>query len=100
MATLAHCAYCFESLSASLEKRQPLSLAEVEELWDKYASSTGVVQQDQGDADDAEDDDDDPSLIMRIGGVLVSEVMVFSDCADLSLFTCSGLQGPGSVSLE
>ncbi|KAK8217920.1 ammecr1 family protein [Phyllosticta capitalensis] len=60
MATLAHCAYCFESLSASLEKRQPLSLAEVEELWDKYASSTGVVQQDQGDADDAEDDDDDP----------------------------------------
>ncbi|KAK7528060.1 AMMECR1 domain-containing protein [Phyllosticta citriasiana] len=36
MATLAHCAYCFESLSASLEKRQPLSLAQVEELWEKY----------------------------------------------------------------
>ncbi|KAK7546700.1 ammecr1 family protein [Phyllosticta citricarpa] len=40
MATLAHCAYCFESLSASLEKRQPLSLAQVEELWEKYTSST------------------------------------------------------------
>jgi len=36
MATTAHCAYCFECLSANLEKRKPLSLAAVEELWDRY----------------------------------------------------------------
>lgn len=36
MATQAHCAYCFESLSASLEKRAPLSLHQIEALWKKY----------------------------------------------------------------
>lgn len=36
MATQAHCAYCFESLAASLEKRPQLSLREVEALWSKY----------------------------------------------------------------
>jgi uncharacterized protein (TIGR00296 family) len=36
MATEAHCAYCFESLVASLEKRQPFSLSDVESLWAKY----------------------------------------------------------------
>jgi hypothetical protein len=36
MASRAHCAYCFESLSASLEKRTPLSLPQVESLWTQY----------------------------------------------------------------
>jgi hypothetical protein len=36
MATPAHCAYCFESLSARLERRKQLSLTQVEELWDLY----------------------------------------------------------------
>ncbi|KAF2433868.1 hypothetical protein EJ08DRAFT_607095 [Tothia fuscella] len=36
MATVPHCVYCFECLSSSLEKRKPLSLAQVEELWDQY----------------------------------------------------------------
>jgi len=38
MATQAHCAYCFESLAASLEKRPGLSLPEVEALWSKYTA--------------------------------------------------------------
>ncbi|CAE7210383.1 hypothetical protein CFE70_009297 [Pyrenophora teres f. teres 0-1] len=38
MATQAHCAYCFESLAASLEKRPALSLAQVQTLWAKYTS--------------------------------------------------------------
>jgi hypothetical protein len=36
MGTEAHCAYCIETLSASLEKRQPLALGEIEALWNKY----------------------------------------------------------------
>ncbi|KAI8939480.1 hypothetical protein NX059_003253 [Plenodomus lindquistii] len=36
MATQAHCAFCFETLTASLEKRPALSLPEVEALWSKY----------------------------------------------------------------
>jgi hypothetical protein len=39
MATEAHCAYCFESLAASLEKRPALSLRQVEALWKKYNAS-------------------------------------------------------------
>jgi len=38
MATQAQCAYCFECLSASLEKRKPLSLHQTEELWEQYES--------------------------------------------------------------
>jgi AMME syndrome candidate gene 1 protein len=37
-ATVAQCAYCFESLSASLQKRKQLSLGEVEQLWDEYTN--------------------------------------------------------------
>jgi uncharacterized protein (TIGR00296 family) len=33
MATKAHCAYCFESLVASFERRKPLSLSQIEQLW-------------------------------------------------------------------
>jgi hypothetical protein len=36
MATQAHCAFCFETLSAQFNKRQPLSLAQVEDLWESY----------------------------------------------------------------
>ncbi|CBX98433.1 hypothetical protein IAQ61_010523 [Plenodomus lingam] len=39
MATQAHCAFCFETLAASLEKRPGLSLPEVEALWSKYNRS-------------------------------------------------------------
>ena len=46
MATTAHCLYCFESLSASLEKREALSLRQVEELWAQYEIATGLRQAD------------------------------------------------------
>src|SRR3954467_8522553 len=48
MATQAHCAYCFEALSASLEKRHPLNLRETEDLWKRYNSDpTDDAQQPQ-----------------------------------------------------
>lgn len=40
MATQAHCAYCFEALTASLEKRPGLSLSDVEALWNKYSAKS------------------------------------------------------------
>jgi uncharacterized protein (TIGR00296 family) len=47
MATPAHCAYCFESLVARFENRQPLSLSRVEELWAEQAETkedaSGVI---------------------------------------------------------
>lgn len=52
MATQAHCAYCFESLAASFEQRQPLSLKKVQELWAEY-------EQEHGQADNEEEEDDD-----------------------------------------
>ena len=38
MATVAHCLYCFETLSASLEHRKPLSLAQVDAFWRRYCA--------------------------------------------------------------
>ncbi|KAF2220065.1 AMMECR1 domain-containing protein [Elsinoe ampelina] len=54
MATLAHCAYCFESLSATFEQRQPLTLPRVEELWDEYTQAVA-------EADGPEDEQDTKS---------------------------------------
>lgn len=52
MATEAHCAYCFESLAASLEKRPALSLRQVEALWKKYnaESTTTDTEIENGDS--------------------------------------------------
>lgn len=57
MATTAHCAHCFESLSASLEKRQPLSMQEIEELWEKYNSPDDLDDEDEVETDEDEDED-------------------------------------------
>jgi AMME syndrome candidate gene 1 protein len=40
MATTAFCAYCLECLSASFEKRKPLCLSTVVELWASYEALT------------------------------------------------------------
>ena len=41
MATQAHCAFCFECLSANFDHRQPLALPQLEELWQQYRVSKG-----------------------------------------------------------
>ena len=44
MATEAHCAYVFECLAANFERRQPLSLAQVEELWAQYRADAKEIE--------------------------------------------------------
>ncbi|KAH6637538.1 ammecr1 family protein [Boeremia exigua] len=63
MATDAHCAYCFESLAASLEKRPALSLRQVEALWKKYSASATTT-------DVAEADTDSPAKPAAISRLL------------------------------
>ncbi|SLM36530.1 AMMECR1, N-terminal [Lasallia pustulata] len=60
MATTAHCLFCFEVLSARLEKREPLNLSQVEELWAAYQSSDegAKVPDTLGTPDDDDDDED------------------------------------------
>jgi len=48
MATQAHCAYAFECLAATFERRQPLSLAQVEELWEQYHEDEAKDDEDEG----------------------------------------------------
>ncbi|MCJ1285784.1 hypothetical protein MMC26_005125 [Xylographa opegraphella] len=40
MATTAYAVYCFEVLAASLERREALTLSQVEVLWSRYGNST------------------------------------------------------------
>lgn len=58
MATQAHCAYAFECLVASFEKRQPLGLGQVEELWEQYHASSGQDAQDEDDGNEQEEDEE------------------------------------------
>ncbi|CAF9942857.1 MAG: hypothetical protein ALECFALPRED_010159 [Alectoria fallacina] len=68
MATPAHCAYCFEILTADLEDREPLQYRQVLDLWAQYdslakAKATEPEEDDEDgqdpdlqDGDDLEDD--------------------------------------------
>lgn len=65
MATQAHCAYCFESLSASLQKRSPLDLPTVLRLWKLYNSDPDEEALASADApldDDDVDEDEDEEM--------------------------------------
>ena len=65
MATVAQCLYCFEVLVASFEKREPLKLRQVEELWAQYEArnepsrSAVVSEESEGDAEDLDMADDE-----------------------------------------
>jgi AMME syndrome candidate gene 1 protein len=67
MATQAHCAYCFESLSASLEKRPVLPLSKVEPLWKKYnedpSGTTPTGEDAEGEPSDSELEDVSPATV-------------------------------------
>lgn len=55
MATVAHALYCFESLAADLEKREGLSLVQVQDWWDRYNTRGG-------NGDDNDDEDEEGNL--------------------------------------
>ncbi|OJJ51406.1 hypothetical protein ASPZODRAFT_127474 [Penicilliopsis zonata CBS 506.65] len=44
MATPAQCYYCFESLAASFEYREPASLEIIEELWEQHERAKKVAE--------------------------------------------------------
>ncbi|PMD67492.1 uncharacterized protein K444DRAFT_623651 [Hyaloscypha bicolor E] len=52
MATVEHCLFCFEALSASLEKRTPMTLYQVQSSWTAYPKGL----------DEEDDDDEQPEL--------------------------------------
>lgn len=62
MATQAHCAFVFETLTTSLEKRKPLSLSDVEDFWKQYTArvsspgSGGATAADDGNENEDEGD--------------------------------------------
>lgn len=60
MTKTAYCAYCFEVLCASLGKKQPLPLTEVEVSWNKYASLANYIDgvNSQSDEEDEVEEDE------------------------------------------
>lgn len=67
MATHSHCAYCFETLAASFDRRKPLPLSQVEELWMEYNGDEDSQDQD---ADMTEaDGDEDPTPPSRVPAI-------------------------------
>lgn len=75
MATPAHCLYCFDALSSSLERRSPLPLRQTIDLWDQYndarlsetitvttntvSSDHAVTDEEDDELEEADDDDDE-----------------------------------------
>ncbi|KAL8667736.1 MAG: hypothetical protein Q9168_007216 [Polycauliona sp. 1 TL-2023] len=59
MASIAHCLFCFDVLSASLEKREHLSLPQVEDLWSRFHPNLDKGRQPDLTEDEADDQDQD-----------------------------------------
>ncbi|RDW63958.1 AMMECR1-like protein [Coleophoma crateriformis] len=55
MATVEHCLYCFEALAASLEKRSPMTLNQVQASWAEYPK--GLEHDAEADASEEEEED-------------------------------------------
>ena len=66
MASTTYAVYCFEVLVASLEKRQALTLNQVETLWSRYSNSTQAEDDgeelDNYDAEMTEDEHDEDEV--------------------------------------
>lgn len=62
MANQAHCAFCFETLAANFERRQPLALAQVEELWEQYHASKSKTTQNDTDGTSEDEDEEDAEM--------------------------------------
>ncbi|KAF4637820.1 hypothetical protein G7Y89_g288 [Cudoniella acicularis] len=58
MATVEHCLYCFETLSASLEKRTPMTLYQVQSSWADYPKG---LEDDAVSISSLDDKEDEPS---------------------------------------
>ena len=68
MASPSHCAYCFETLAADLEEREPLSFPQVQDLWVEYEllkRSKATEKEKEENTSSLQDDEmeDDGSLI-------------------------------------
>ncbi|KAK7887715.1 hypothetical protein LTR67_009618 [Exophiala xenobiotica] len=61
MASPAHCLYCFEVLSASLERRDPPTLQRILDLYDQYRSDKVPDAGTARDVDEEDDIDIDPA---------------------------------------
>jgi len=96
MATQAHCAYCFETLAASLERRQPLNLAQVEALWQKYNDGSEEAEDDDDDDDDDAMDEDVPESSHRPAAI--SRLLAPSPASTSSSSVPSMSSTPSAVS--
>lgn len=93
MATKAHCAYCFESLSSKIENRSPLSLEDVEALWAKYNTEPTTTEPSDS-ADDADPATADPSY----KPAAISRLLAPSPSSGNSSSPQSGVSTPGGAS--
>ncbi|KAL3426361.1 hypothetical protein PVAG01_03152 [Phlyctema vagabunda] len=64
MATVEHCLYCFETLSANLEKRTPMSLFQVQSSWADYPKGLEDESEVEG-GDGGEEEEEEQELSAR-----------------------------------
>ncbi|KAI9735818.1 MAG: hypothetical protein M1834_001283 [Cirrosporium novae-zelandiae] len=75
MATVAHCIYCFECLSASLDGRTPMKLAEVEESWELFTAPRKVAEVGEGEDEDDDEEDEEEGEEQEGGGPVTRSVL-------------------------
>ncbi|KAL9128363.1 MAG: hypothetical protein Q9217_002942 [Psora testacea] len=105
MANPAHCAYCFETLAADLENREPLSFQQVQDLWAQYELLQNGKAKEQNEEELDTDPEDSDSLMDDLEGAGEEEAVQMpeptkSPPATLQLPSISRLQAPSPASIS
>ncbi|KAL1303099.1 hypothetical protein AAFC00_006540 [Neodothiora populina] len=106
MATRAHCAFCFETLAASFEKRPALTLAQVQQLWDQCYNEDEDHETDDAEMTDVDNEDDSTSRTSTAGSSgrpaaisrLLRHVASQNSASSSSTLTSSSSSGQSSSS--
>lgn len=100
MATQAHCAYCFEAISAKFDRREPPSLAQVEESWETYRANEIERTESGGDVEDDSSQQDDSALSQPKPAISRSLNRVRGDSEGKPTSTASSSSNSSKTSLQ
>ncbi len=93
MATAEHCIYCFESLAAHLERRESMTLEEIDKSWAEYCNSNAA------DGDDDEEEEEASSSSPKLHSIK-NRLPALRRVANSSSSGASSLSSGSSMSLS
>ncbi|ROW02455.1 hypothetical protein VMCG_06126 [Cytospora schulzeri] len=100
MATVEHCLYCFESLAAELEGREPMDLDDVQKSYAEYTAQLAADDDDDDNEEEEEEEEEEHKTTQPKKKLPALRRLVGSAPSDNSLPSSTGSGSSSSTSLS